>query len=152
VHTLIVSPFLADYLVLQPDDRRAVKISQRKYFELLSDAADTAAVCPPWLVDAVRKRWGLDIGGKPVIGTVFVRQPSSYAFARASYELNLGCNYDCEHCYLGLKRFEGLDWPERERLLHILHDAGVLWLQLTGGEPTIDRLFPEVYTLAWDLV
>jgi len=27
----------------------------------------------------------------------------------------------------------------------------VLWLQLTGGEPLIDRLFPQVYTLAWDL-
>jgi len=82
---------------------------------------------------------------------VFVCQPSAYGFGRASYGLNLGCNYDCEHCYLGLKRFEGLDWPERERLLHILRDANVLWLQLTGGEPTIDRLFPEVYELAWDL-
>lgn len=82
---------------------------------------------------------------------MLVRQPSTYGFGRASYELNLGCNYDCEHCYLGLKRFEGLNWPERERLLHIMRDAGVLWLQLAGGEPTIDRLFPEFYTLAWNL-
>ncbi|MGH3865706.1 MAG: radical SAM protein [Pseudonocardiaceae bacterium] len=151
MHTLIASPFLADYLVLRPDDRRAVKISQGKYFTLLSDAADSAAVCPLWLADAVHKRWGLDIDGEPVVGTVIVRQPSTYGFGRASYELNLGCNYDCAHCYLGLKRFEGLAWPDRDRLLHILRDTGVLWLQLTGGEPTIDRFFPEVYTLAWDL-
>ncbi|MGH3721672.1 MAG: hypothetical protein ACRDRI_23065, partial [Pseudonocardiaceae bacterium] len=58
---------------------------------------------------------------------------------------------DCEHCYLGLKRFDGLTWPDRERLLHIMRDAGVLWLQLTGGEPMIDRLFTDVYGLAYKL-
>jgi len=46
--------------------------------------------------------------------------------------VNLGCNYDCEHCYLGDKMFAGLDWPGRERLLSVMADAGVLWLQLTG--------------------
>jgi MoaA/NifB/PqqE/SkfB family radical SAM enzyme len=50
-------------------------------------------------------------------------------------------------CSDGLKQFEGLAWPERQRLLHILRDAGVLWLQLTGGEPMIDRQFREVYEL-----
>lgn len=82
---------------------------------------------------------------------MLIRQPSPYGHGRASYELNLGCNYDCEHCYLGLKRFEGLSWPDREQLLRILREAGVLWLQLTGGEPLIDRLFPEVYGLAYEL-
>jgi hypothetical protein len=38
-------------------------------------------------------------------------------YGRASYELNPGCNYDCEHCYFRLKKFAGLSWPERERLL-----------------------------------
>jgi MoaA/NifB/PqqE/SkfB family radical SAM enzyme len=101
-------------------------------------------------VDAARQRWGLDLAGRALADAVLVRQPSPYGYGRASYELNLGCNYDCEHCYLGLKRFEGLGWPDRERVLQIIHDAGVLWLQLTGGEATIDRLFPQVYTLAWD--
>jgi MoaA/NifB/PqqE/SkfB family radical SAM enzyme len=50
-----------------------------------------------------------------------------------------------------LKKFEGLSWSDRERLLHILRDAGVLWLQLTGGEPLIDKLFTEVYSLAYEL-
>ncbi|RSM35704.1 hypothetical protein DMA12_43045 [Amycolatopsis balhimycina DSM 5908] len=35
-------------------------------------------------------------------------------------------------------------WPDRERLLQLLADAGVLWLQLTGGEPLIDKLFTAV--------
>jgi MoaA/NifB/PqqE/SkfB family radical SAM enzyme len=50
-----------------------------------------------------------------------------------------------------LKTFSGLSWPERERLLRIMREAGVLWLQLTGGEPLIDKLFPEVYELAYQL-
>src|SRR5262249_55081487 len=73
------------------------------------------------------------------------------AYGKASYELNLGCNYDCEHCYLGLKEFDGLDWPSRELLLRTIRDAGVLWLQLTGGEPMIDRHFAAVYQAAHDL-
>jgi len=149
MHTLIASPFLDDYLVLRPDDQRAVKIGAGRYRDLLDAATD--APCPPWLVDAARQRWGLDLAGRALADAVLMRQPSPYGYGRASYELNLGCNYDCEHCYLGLKRFEGLDWPDRERVLRIMHDAGVLWLQLTGGEATIDRLFPQVYTLAWDL-
>ncbi|MEV0114128.1 radical SAM protein [Streptomyces sp. NPDC050844] len=63
----------------------------------------------------------------------------------------MGCNYDCEHCYLGLKQFSGLEWPDRERLLQTIQASGVLWLQLTGGEPVIDKLFPETYQMAHDL-
>jgi hypothetical protein len=54
---------------------------------------------------------------------------------------------DCKHCYLGLKEFAGLGWPARERILVAMRDAGVLWLQLTGGEPTIDPLFAKVGTI-----
>ncbi|MFH8552272.1 radical SAM protein [Streptomyces celluloflavus] len=50
-----------------------------------------------------------------------------------------------------MKQFAGLGWPEREHLLHAIRDSGVLWLQLTGGEPMIDKLFPETYRLAYEL-
>jgi molybdenum cofactor biosynthesis enzyme MoaA len=30
-------------------------------------------------------------------------------------------------------------------------NAGVVYLQLTGGEPTIDRLFCQTYELAWTM-
>ena len=52
-------------------------------------------------------------------GTVLVRPESDYGFARASYELNLGCDYDCEHCYLGEKLFSGMEWPNRQKLLDV---------------------------------
>jgi MoaA/NifB/PqqE/SkfB family radical SAM enzyme len=108
-------------------------------------------MCPPWLVAAAETAWSADVAGLPLNETVLVRPKSAYGFGRASYELNLGCNYDCEHCYLGLKKFAGLSWPDRERLLGIMRDAGVLWLQLTGGEPLVDAQFPQVYRLAYEL-
>jgi radical SAM protein with 4Fe4S-binding SPASM domain len=32
-----------------------------------------------------------------------------------------------------------------------MRDAGVLWLQLTGGEPTVDKLFAATYARAFEL-
>ena len=149
MHVLIASPFLDSHLVVRPGDPRGLKIAAQRYEELRQ--ATAGRVVPSWLADAARRCWGLDVADRPVSRTVLVRAPSPYGYARASYELNLGCNYDCEHCYLGLKKFEGLSWPDRRRLLQLLRDAGVLWLQLTGGEPLIDRLFTEVYDLAYEL-
>jgi uncharacterized Fe-S cluster-containing radical SAM superfamily protein len=149
VHELIASPFMGEYLVLRPGSPHGLKIHYGKYLQLGQTAA--GGVCPEWLVDATRSAWNLEISGRAVNDAVVVRTQSPYDYGRASYELNLGCNYDCEHCYLGLKTFSGLSWPERERLLHIMREAGVLWLQLTGGEPLIDKLFAEVYELAYEL-
>jgi len=140
MHDLIVSPFLGEYLVLRPGDARGVKISGERYREL----RDAPAVLP-WLAEVSRKVWNAEPG------VVLIRPESALGYGKASYELNLGCNYDCEHCYLGLKKFDSLDWAKRERLLESIRDAGVLWLQLTGGEPMIDRLFGAVYTRAHEL-
>ncbi|MBA9001576.1 radical SAM protein [Thermomonospora cellulosilytica] len=149
MHELIASPFLGDHLIVRPGSRQGLKISHARYRELAN--VTTESPCPTWLREAARRTWSLNLSGRSFTDVVLVRKQSPFGFGRASYELNLGCNYDCEHCYLGLKRFEGLPWEDRERLLHIMRDAGVLWLQLTGGEPMIDRLFPEVYGLAYEL-
>ncbi|MET8761287.1 radical SAM protein [Lentzea sp. NPDC004782] len=151
MHALIASPFLNDHLVLKPDDQRAVKIGSGRFEELLALSTHADSACPQWLVDAAQRRWGIDITGRPLADAVKVREPSEHGYGRASYELNLGCNYDCPHCYLGVKEFDGLEWSDREQLLHTMRDAGVLWVQLTGGEPTIDKLFAPVYATAWDL-
>ncbi|MEV6711973.1 radical SAM protein [Lentzea sp. NPDC051208] len=150
MHALIASSFLTDHLVLKPDDQRAIKIGSARFEELLATSAREDAECPQWLVDAARDRWDLDITGRPLVQTIKVREPSPLGYGRASYEVNLGCNYKCPHCYLGTKTFEGLDWPEREQMLHTVRDSGALWFQITGGEPTVDKLFPQVYTTAWD--
>ncbi|MFD7669838.1 radical SAM protein [Streptomyces anulatus] len=80
-----------------------------------------------------------------------MRERSPYRYAKASWEINLGCDYDCEFCYLGEKRFEGLDWAGKQQLLRTMRDAGVLWLQITGGEALIDREFGAAYEYAHQL-
>ncbi|WP_030174088.1 radical SAM protein [Spirillospora albida] len=40
---------------------------------------------------------------------------------------------------------------ELDDRMRILQDPGVLWFQITGGEPLVNRYFHEVYTRAWNL-
>ncbi|HEY2579281.1 MAG TPA: radical SAM protein [Streptosporangiaceae bacterium] len=148
-HQLIASPYPEGHVVVRPGYDGAVRIGAARYSEL-RDASPDAPV-PAWLAEAARAGWGIDLAGWSAAGTLLVRPETAYGYARASYELNLGCNYDCEHCYLGEKMFAGMDWPGRERLLRVMAEAGVLWLQLTGGEPLIDPLFTETHAVAWDM-
>ncbi|RCG15204.1 radical SAM protein [Streptomyces diacarni] len=150
MHELIVAPFLTDHLVLRPGDARGIKIKERHYLEL-RHVATTGNALPAWLRDAAHRQWGLTLTDARPSDALLVRDPPPYGHGRASYEVNNGCNWACDHCVYGAKRHEGLAWPARERLLHILRDAGVLWIELGGGECTIDRHFPETYALAYDL-
>lgn len=149
MHELIVSPFMGNYIAVRPGLSNGIKIPRAKYADLTHIAPDD--IVPVWLAGAAHRAWDLDIFDEPLSGTVLIRPESQFAYGRASYELNLGCNYACKHCYLGLKEFAGLAWSDRERLLYTLRDAGVLWLQLTGGEPMIDKFFAAVYLLAYEL-
>jgi MoaA/NifB/PqqE/SkfB family radical SAM enzyme len=148
-HQLIASPYPEGHLVVRPGYDGAVRIGAARYAELRD--APPGATVPSWLAEAARAGWGIDLTGRLAAGTILVRPETACGYARASYELNLGCNYDCEQCYLGEKTFAGMDWPGRERLLQVMADAGVLWLQLTGGEPLIDPLFAETHAAAWDM-
>ena len=148
-YQLIASPYPEGHLVVTPGREGGIKIGASRYAEL-RDAAPAAPV-PDWLTAAARAAWNLDVTAQATGNTVMVRPETEYGYARASYEVNLGCNYDCEHCYLGEKTFAGIEWPGRERLLDVMAQAGVLWLQLTGGEPLIDPLFPETHARAYDM-
>jgi MoaA/NifB/PqqE/SkfB family radical SAM enzyme len=146
---LIASPFPDGYLLVRHGHDGGVRIGSSLYAQL-RDAPRDAAV-PAWLIEAASKGFGVDVAGSTIGNAVMVRPETPHGYARASYELNLGCNFDCDHCYLGEKRFDGLDWPDRERLLNTIAESGVLWLQLTGGEPLIDSLFEETHAYAWSL-
>ncbi|GIG59696.1 hypothetical protein Lfu02_40680 [Longispora fulva] len=150
MHQIIAAKFLDDFLLVRPGHSNGIKIGRQRFAEIQRATAEGELV-PRWLGEAAQTGWRLDIATQPAAEAVLVREPSDFGYSRASYELNLGCNFGCDFCYLGEKRFEGLDLEGRQRLLHILRDAGVLWVQLTGGEPTIDQFFPEVYTLAYQL-
>ena len=150
MHELIASPFMDHFLLVRPGCRNGVDIGPRGYEDLAQ--AVGSGQPPAWLCPAVAQAWpGLDVASRPLPRLLLVRPVSPYGYARASYELNLGCNYGCPVCYLGVKQFSGLPWQGRIRLLTAIAEAGVLFLQLTGGEPLVDKLFPDVYTLAADL-
>lgn len=147
-HALIASPFLDGHLLLKPGARAGARISADHYESLRQAATDSGSL-PAWAVQTAADTWGLDLGGNTAHGTVLVREPSPYGYCRASWEINLGCNFGCKHCYLGERPFSGLAWPDKVRLLDIMREAGVLWLQITGGEPTMDPHFQGAYRHAW---
>ncbi|CAH9416236.1 hypothetical protein SGL43_03259 [Streptomyces globisporus] len=147
---LVASPFLAQHLLLQPGRTVGVRIPGIRYEELRA-ASHEGDPLPAWLADAARQAWGTELPDGPVGDFVLVRERSPYGYAKASWEINLGCDYDCEFCYLGEKRFEGLDWAGKQQLLRMMRDAGVLWLQITGGEALIDREFGAAYEYAHQL-
>ncbi|WP_406502554.1 radical SAM protein [Streptomyces sp. NBC_01602] len=148
-HALIASPFMDGHLLLRPGQHNGLRLGAARFKEL-ADAHPNTPV-PQWTADAVRQAWGLDLVDRRIGQAILVRKASPYGYVRASYEINLGCNYDCEFCYLGEKRFEGMSWEQQKQLLGIMADAGVVYLQITGGEALIDRRFPQVYAYAYDL-
>ncbi|MFJ5229878.1 radical SAM protein [Kitasatospora sp. NPDC088391] len=151
VHQLIASRFLDDHLVVLPGGTAGIKVPRQQYTEL-EQATAAGQPAPPWLLKAARQRWAMDLPpGRPAQDYLLVREKADPQYSRASWEINLGCNYDCEHCYLGEKKFEGLPMDGKAKLLHTMQQAGVLWLQITGGEPTVDRDFTDSYTLAAEL-
>ncbi|MQY15154.1 Coenzyme PQQ synthesis protein E [Streptomyces sp. RB5] len=150
MHSLIVSPFLGRHLLLRPGDVSGVRISEHRYNALRTVVAEHGPP-PAWLREAADRMWQMPLPDVGLDRTLLVREPSTYGFAKASWEINLGCDYDCEFCYLGEKKFAGLPWDGKARLLEMLRDAGVLWLQITGGEALIDRDFPAAYEYAHQL-
>ncbi|MEV6778941.1 radical SAM protein [Streptomyces syringium] len=150
MHELIVSPFLDGYLALRPGHQAGLRLPEHRYRELQA-AARTEVPLPTWFAEIAQETWGLDIDGGSARSTLLVREPSDHGFSRASWEINLGCNFACKHCYLGLKEFSGLPWDDKVRLLDIMQAVGVVWFQITGGEPTIDKHFQDAYRYAYSL-
>ncbi|WP_369189757.1 radical SAM protein [Streptomyces sp. R08] len=144
MHSLIAGPFLGQYLLLRPGHASGVQISKTRYEELRTAVAEDLPA-PAWLNDATAAAWNMKPLGDPAARTVLVRERSTLGYGRASWEINLGCDADCGFCYLGEKRFASFDWENRTRLLDMLAEAGVLWLQITGGEALIDPQFAASY-------
>ncbi|WP_395295580.1 radical SAM protein [Kitasatospora hibisci] len=150
MYDLIAAPFVGSHVLLRPGRREAIKLPEKRFREL-GLASARGEMCPPWLLSAAKARWSADLPVRRVAESVLIRRPSVFGHSRASWELNLGCDFGCDHCFLGERPFAGLDEAGKHGLLRTLRDAGVLWLQMTGGEPLIDRDFPGAARLAHDL-
>lgn len=150
MHALIAAPFGATNVILRPGSPKAIKVGAARFAQIRAAVTENALI-PGWLADAADTQWGLALHGHAANGSILVRSPGPYHISRATYEVNLGCDYDCVMCYLGEKRFEGLNMAGKRRLLEVMAEAGVIWLQMTGGEPLIDPDFPEAYRYAHEL-
>src|SRR5450755_3841177 len=120
MHDLLAAPFLGQYLLLQPGSTDGVQLPRGR-FDQLVQAAAAAGSYPPWLPGLARQRWRVELPESDAMdGRVLVREESPFGYGRASWEINLGCNYACSHCYLGLKQFSGLPRADKARLLHMM--------------------------------
>ncbi|MFI5882052.1 radical SAM protein [Streptomyces sp. NPDC051554] len=148
MHQLIVSPFLDGHLAVRPGSTTCVRLPAEHYEEVRRSSSSNTRV-PDWLVETAAEAWGLDLDGQAAGPALLVREPTELGFARASWEINLYCNFGCKHCYLGERPLAGLSWDEKVKLIDIFRDSGVLWLQITGGEPTVDPDFEGAYRYAY---
>ncbi|MEV0131407.1 radical SAM protein [Dactylosporangium sp. NPDC050688] len=149
MYEAIVSPQEDLFVAVRPGHSKGMSLPAAYYAELL-DRNEAGLPVPDWFVDGARRQWTIDLAGQRVDTALAVRSPSTAAvtYSRATYEINKGCNFSCEHCYLELRPFEGLALPDKLRLIDMLAEVGVFWFQITGGEPLIDPDFPAVYERA----
>ncbi len=140
MYQAIVSPQEDKFIAVRAGQNAAMQLPSRYYAEL-ADLADQNAVMPGWFAEVARQAWGLDLTARPVNEALVVRPPSvlPVTYSRASWEINKGCNFSCEHCYLEQRPFAGLPLADKLRLIDMLRDMGVIWFEITGGEPLIDR-------------
>ncbi|MGW7542229.1 radical SAM protein [Streptomyces sp. NPDC054770] len=148
MHEMIVSPQSDKFVIVRPGEQAGMQIPHAMFQEL-SNVVEADSQIPDWLLDATRTAWGLELGGHSSRECILIRPETALNYNRASWEINKGCNFNCEHCYLAERKFEGLPWKEKQELISMLSDAGVLWLQITGGEPTIDKDFVAAYRQAY---
>ena len=150
-HDLLAAPFLGRYLLLRPGSTEGVQLP-RGYFDQLAQAAAAGGSYPPWLAGLARQRWGVNLPGHRGDARAGAGPRGVRVRVRAG---ELGDQSRLQLCLLAL-----LPGPEgvrrapvagKARLLHMMRDAGVVWLQITGGEPTIDKHFPDAYRLAFEL-
>jgi radical SAM protein with 4Fe4S-binding SPASM domain len=84
---------------------------------------------------------------------VHAQAARAHTVVNAEIELTYGCNLHCVHCYTDcynrpdlIKR--EMSYGEVIRVLDDLHNAGVLWVCLTGGDIFMRRDFLEIYAHA----
>jgi MoaA/NifB/PqqE/SkfB family radical SAM enzyme len=148
---VIVSPQEDIYVAVLPGARAGMRLPSGHY-EQIAEAASGSAAVPQWFAEAAHQAWRIDLAGQRAADAVAVRsRPAGpVTYSRATWEINKGCNFSCEHCYLEQRPFAGLSIAKKLRLIDVLADMGVLWFQITGGEPLIDPDFPPSYLRAHD--
>jgi len=145
---LVLVPTGHDFRLLSRDSEEYVTIKPQAY-DALAQATEQNDILPLPVARLAEQKWGLKLMGLNCKHVVHVRAPTRFHYENASWELSLRCDYDCEHCYLGRKQTETLGMRRRDKILGAMSNLGIYRLQITGGEPLIDRFFEESYLAAY---
>lgn len=146
--SLICTKFLDDFLLINRTTRLGVRLSEHLYMELSKLCQSNADTIPDWLGSAFRKLKFQRPEYSKLSDLILLRRLPILNFGGASYEITEACNYRCSHCYLGNKPQRNLGIDEKKAILDLIERAGCLWLQITGGEPLLDKNFTEIYRYA----
>lgn len=146
MHPLILMPTPRDWRLLYRGSDEYLRLNSAGVRSVIDSVRLSQNISPP-IREVAQTRWGLELSG-PADRLVHIRDRAAWLYENASWELNLRCDYDCEHCYLGPKPADTLIMQRRARIIEALVELGVYRLQITGGEPLIDRWFAPTYRLA----
>ena len=73
---------------------------------------------------------------------------SEHELSNAVIEINDNCNFQCDHCYLGIKEKKYMNFDLFKKIIDQLYDLGCLSILITGGEPLLNPAFKNMYLYA----
>ena len=150
MQSFICGKFIDRYLIASRFSNRGMIISERAYYQLL-ELSEANSEIVPWVIELLSKL-GVRIESKQKLNDIIlVREPTEFNFGKASYEITESCNYKCSHCYLGCKAKSDLSLSDKKKIVELIERSGCLWLQITGGEPLLDKDFVEIYSFTHSL-
>lgn len=145
---LVCSKINEKYLLASRTEKIGLLLNENKYCELLKLAKLNTEI-PHW-IKALLTKLGIKDSNK-INDLILFKPKTPNNYARVSYEITEQCNYKCRHCYLNDKKPNTLNRTDKENIIKTIYDSGCLWLQLTGGEPLLDKDFPHIYSIAHSL-
>ncbi|MEA1937470.1 MAG: radical SAM protein [Patescibacteria group bacterium] len=150
MQSFVCGKFIDRYLIASRFSNRGVIIGKKAYYQLLElSKADSEIV--PWTTKLLSKMGVKTESKQKLNDIILVRKPTEFNFGKASYEITESCNYKCSHCYLGCKAKSNLSFSDKKKIIELIERSGCLWLQITGGEPLLDKDFVEIYSFAHSL-
>lgn len=150
MQSFICGKFIDRYLIASRFSNRGVIISEKAYYQLL-ELSETDSEIVLWVTELLSKLQVRAESKQKLNDIILVRKPTVFNFGKASYEITESCNYECSHCYLGSKAKSNLSLSDKKKVIELIERAGCLWLQITGGEPLLDKDFVEIYSFAHSL-
>lgn len=125
-------------------------VAKQELYTMLQAWYERDVDVPTGVVALIGRELGINLSGMTMRDAFVLRERSGYVYDVASWELNLLCNYRCPHCYLGERPNRSMNMEQRRVVIDRMVELGVMKLQITGGEPLIDRNFAETYAAVYD--